>query len=217
MTMAPGKADLQYLCDVYTVSRETVHRLETYGGLLAAWQQKTNLVAPSTLDQFWRRHVADSLQCLALKPETTIWADLGSGGGFPGMAIAVANAGTPERQHHLVESIHKKCAFLREVARQAGARATVHCERIESAAKRIAELPQPPQVVTARALASLDKLLALAEPLLDAGAVALFHKGREFEAELRECNGLWRFDLIVHPSRIEADSVLLEISRLQRK
>lgn len=217
MATSPVKADLEFLHTVYPVSRETMQRLETYGSLLAAWQQKTNLVAPSTLDHFWRRHVADSLQCLALKPETSVWADLGSGGGFPGLAIAVANAGRPDRQHHLVESIHKKCAFLREVARHTGARATVHCERIESAAKGIAELPQPPQIVTARALTSLDKLLALSEPLLAAGAIALFHKGREFEAELRECNGLWRFDLIVHPSRIEADSVLLEISRLQRR
>lgn len=210
---AEERALIESICPV---SRETLDRLACYGRILASWQAKTNLVSPNTLPDFWKRHVADSLQCLALAPEASVWVDLGSGGGFPGMAIAVANAGREDVTHHLVESIHKKCAFLREVARQTGATAKIHCERIESAAKRIAQGPEVPQVVTARALAPLPGLLELSAPFFQAGARALFHKGRDFEAELRECDGLWRFDLVVHRSRIEADSVLLEISDVTR-
>lgn len=215
MTSIP-EAEAEFLRSFLDVSRETLDRLGRFEASLRQWQAKTNLVSPATLQQFWRRHIADSLQCLALKPDTATWVDLGAGGGFPGMPIAIANAAIPDRQHHLVESIHKKCAFLREAARVCDANATVHCERIESAAKRLAGDKAPPQVVTARALAPLRILLDLAEPLLAAGAVALFHKGRDYEAELRECHGLWKFDLVVHRSRVAPDSVLLEIAAAVR-
>lgn len=214
MASLPDSQELSLLNSIHPVSRETLERLGLYREQLLRWQAKTNLVGPATLTDFWSRHVADSLQCLALYPQTRVWADLGSGGGFPGLAIAIANAGESDKNHHLVESIHKKCAFLRSVVRETGARATVHCERIESVAKHIANLPEKPQIVTARALAPLPRLLALAHPILASGAVGLFHKGREFEAELRECDGLWQFDLVVHKSRIEIGSVLLEVRNL---
>jgi len=204
------------LARIHPVSRETIERLEMYRRLLEVWQAKTNLVAPNTLPQFWSRHVADSLQVKALCPDMLRFADLGSGGGFPGMVIAIVNAGLENAEHHLVESLAKKCAFLRAVARQTGAPAVIHNERIESAAKRLAALPAPPQVVTARALAPLKVLLPLAEPLLNAGARGVFHKGREFVREVEECRGLWRFDLVVHDSRVETGSVLLEVANLER-
>lgn len=213
--MTPTAEELSLLDQIYPVSRETIRELAAFGELLALWQRKTNLVAPSTLPQFWSRHVADSLQCLALKPDARRWIDLGSGGGFPAVPIAIANRGRPT-EHHLVESIHKKCAFLREAVRISGANATIHCERIESAAERPRQTTELGTIVTARALASLPRLMAFAEPVFARGAVALFHKGRDFEAELRECDGLWKFDLIVHRSRIEADSVVLEISDASR-
>jgi 16S rRNA (guanine527-N7)-methyltransferase len=209
-------SELELLRQIFPVSRETIERLETYRRLLETWQAKTNLVAPNTLPQFWSRHVADSLQVKALCPDALRFADLGSGGGFPGLVIAITNIGVPGAEHHLVESLAKKCAFLRQVARETGASVIIHNQRIESAAERIAALPAPPQVVTARALAPLVALLGLAEPLLLAGATGFFHKGREYVREIEECNGLWRFDLVVHDSRVETGSVLLQVSNLER-
>ena len=203
------EAVLEFLSAIHPVSRETIDRLKTYRALLGEWQAKTNLVAPGTLEHFWRRHVGDSLQALAIFPKVQSWMDLGSGAGFPGMVIAIANAEYHERSHVLVESNQKKCAFLRTVARETGASVTVENARIESVAQRFAATP--PEVVTARALAPLAKLIELAEPLLAAGALGLFHKGRDFGRELEDCRGLWRFDLVKHESRIEAGSALLEI------
>ncbi|GIK82755.1 MAG: ribosomal RNA small subunit methyltransferase G [Alphaproteobacteria bacterium] len=193
------------------VSRETLAALETYRRLLTEWQERTNLVGTATLAEYWMRHVGDSLQALALMPEAYHWIDLGSGAGFPGMVIAIAHGADPRRSHVLIDSNARKCAFLREVARATGAHATVVNERIESAAKRYAQARPAPQVVTARALAPLGRLLELAAPLLADGAVGLFHKGREYQGEIEDCRGLWEFDLVIHKSRIAAGSVLLEV------
>ncbi|MCG6856530.1 MAG: 16S rRNA (guanine(527)-N(7))-methyltransferase RsmG [Salaquimonas sp.] len=196
---------------IYPVSRETFAALETYLALLRTWQAKTNLVAPGTLEDFWTRHVCDSLQALAMFPQTGFWMDLGSGAGFPGMVIAIANIGQPERRHVLVESNHKKCAFLRAVARETEACVAVESGRIESVAKRYVDSGDLPEIVTARALTPLPQLIGLAEPLLNAGSVGLFHKGRDYAREVEDCRGLWESDLVIHESRIEAGSVLLEL------
>src|SRR5438270_3864686 len=108
------------------VSRETEARLDRYADLLLEWQAKTNLVAPSTLPNLWTRHIADSLQLLALAPNAKIWADLGSGGGFPGVVLACALADAPAARVHLVERNAKKAAFLREALRITGAPAIIH-------------------------------------------------------------------------------------------
>ena len=120
------------------------------------WQRRTNLIAPSTEPKLWTRHIADSLQLLALAPRAQIWVDLGSGGGFPGLVIACALADTPGAQVHLVESNAKKAAFLREAARLTGAPAVIHAERI---ADFVRHAPDRIDVVTARALAPLAELL----------------------------------------------------------
>lgn len=195
---------------IHPVSRETFQRMKEYRKLLENWQKKTNLVAPDTLPQFWSRHVSDSLQNLSIFPEAQCWVDLGSGAGFPGLVIAGANRGHKDRSHHLVESSNKKCAFLRTAARTLGANATIHADRIESVTEQIIDNTKV-DVVTARALAPLHKLLDLSSQMLLQGAVGLFHKGRDFRREIQDCDGLWRFDLVIHNSRIEADSVLLEI------
>src|SRR5690349_24552805 len=113
------------------VSRETEARLDRYVALLGAWQAKTNLVAPSTLPQLWTRHVADSLQLLKLAPSAKTWADLGSGGGFPGIVLACALAETPGAMVHLIERNGKKAAFLREALRVTSAPGLVHAAGIE--------------------------------------------------------------------------------------
>ena len=199
------------LNEILPVSRETFLKLEILADGVERWQPKPNLIANGTLDDLWSRHIADSLQSIALKPSAKHWIDIGSGGGFPGLVIAACMAMSEDSTVHLVESNSKKCAFLRQMNRQMGAKAEIHAERIESAAKRIST----PEIVTARALAALPKLLDLASPWLLDGAIGLFHKGRDFEAEIKECDGLWEFDLINHPSTISDESVILEISNLR--
>src|SRR6266446_10114103 len=108
------------------VSHETEARLDRYVDLLLQWQAKTNLVAPSTLPNLWTRHVSDSLQLLTLAPRAKVWADLGSGGGFPGVVLACALAGTSGAMVHLVERNTKKAAFLREAIRVTASPGTVH-------------------------------------------------------------------------------------------
>ncbi len=207
-----GEFILSELSRVYPVSRETFERLKILVARVEEWQKKTNLVAPSTLNDMWSRHIADSLQCIKLKPDARHWVDIGSGGGFPGLVVAAVMADYEESSIDLIESIQKKCSFLRQVNRQMQARAKVHCDRIENISSTIAQ----PEIVTARALAALPLLLELSSPWLLNGATALFHKGREFEAELADCDGLWSFDLVSHESVISTDSVILEISNLKR-
>lgn len=207
-----GEVIFSELSRIYPVSRETFERLKILVARVEEWQKKTNLVAPSTLNDMWSRHIADSLQCIKLKPQARHWVDIGSGGGFPGLVIAAVMADYQGSSIDLIESIQKKCSFLRQVNRQMKAPAKVHCDRIENISSNINQ----PEIVTARALAALPLLFELASPWLLNGAIALFHKGREFEAELADCDGLWSFDLINHESVISTDSVILEISNLKR-
>lgn len=201
---------------IFPVSRETIDRLLIFEKQLNQWQPKTNLVAPSTLDQFWTRHIADSLQILSIAPDARHWTDIGSGGGFPGLVIAIVMKQISEQYGdqtsvHLIESIQKKCSFLRRVGVEAGVDVDVQPIRIESAAKQLESC----EVITARALASLGGLLDLTGKHITGKKIALFHKGRDYLSELADCRGKWNFDLVVHESKIDADSVILEISNAQ--
>jgi 16S rRNA (guanine527-N7)-methyltransferase len=159
---------------------ETLRRLQIYAELLQKWQHAVNLVGDSTLDDIWVRHFADSLQVAEAVPEARKWLDLGSGAGFPGLVTAIKYAGEPDARVHLVESNRRKCAFLREAARAAGAPAIVHCGRIEEV---LPSFNEPIDAVSARALASLEKLVDYAEKFLDQGATGAFPRGKLFEAE----------------------------------
>ena len=194
-----------------TVSRETVERLGAFEAEFRRWSARINLAAPSTLDDLWRRHILDSAQLAILKPQSLNWLDLGSGGGFPGAVLGILFADRPGARIDLVESNHKKAAFLRAILGELRAPATVHVCRIEDAVRRVPH----PQIVTARALAPLPRLLRLCEPWICEGATALFHKGRDYDAEVTESHDAWRFDLIVHRSRIDPASRVLEISQLE--
>lgn len=199
---AADKATAKLLIDV---SRETWARLEQLVATLDRWQAVTNLVAPSTLETVWTRHVADSAQLIALAPKApTAWVDLGSGAGFPGLVVTAMLAGKTEV--HLVESNGKKAAFLREAARHMGVRVTVHAARAEQA---IAGLSAG--VVSARALAALPELVALAEPLLKTGAIGLFPKGREAASELTVTQKSWRFSGSLHPSLTDPDASIVRV------
>lgn len=195
------------------VSRETETRLSRFVDLLTTWQKTTNLVAPSTLPQIWTRHVADSLQLFALAPNAKLWVDLGSGGGFPGIPLACLLVDVPEARMHLVESNGKKAAFLREVSRQLALPVTVHAARIEDFVPGFAGHAD---VVSARALAPLEKLLAEAYPLLKAGTKLLFPKGQDVGAELTEASKYWTIGYEMAPSKTGVGQIVI-VQSLARK
>jgi 16S rRNA (guanine527-N7)-methyltransferase len=194
------------------VSRETLARLDTFVALLLEWQNRVNLVAASTLESVWTRHVADSLQLLAQAPEARNWVDLGSGGGFPGLVIACALADDPNARMHLVESNGKKAAFLREAARITNSPAVIHPVRIEDFVHKFRESPQ---IVTARALAPLEQLLGTAYPLLKRGAVGLFPKGQNVDAELTAATKCWKLEAALAPSVTDAKARIVVVRNLE--
>lgn len=178
-------------------SRETIARLEIHLRLLREWSERMNLVGPKEIEAFWPRHALDSAQIVKFAPEAKSWADLGSGAGFPGLVIAAFLAERPGTSMHLIESTGKKVAFLRAVAERAGLPVTVFHERIEA----FGAGHGPYDVVTARALAPLPRLIAYAKPILDRGAIGLFHKGADLDAELAAANdallgGAFRADVL---------------------
>lgn len=194
------------------VSRETEERLSAYVRLLLLWQQKTNLVSPATLPHLWTRHISDSLQLLDLSDGARSWIDLGSGGGFPGLAIACALADIPGARVHLVESNGKKAAFLREAGRVTGAPVMIHTGRVEDVVDRISERVE---IVTARALAPLSMLLDYAYPLMAAGSRALFLKGQDVASELTDAAKYWTLeDLHLTPSRTDRHGQIVAIRQI---
>ncbi len=197
--------------EIVPVSRETAVRLDRLVEQLRAWQPKINLIAPSTVPHVWTRHVADSLQLLRLAPEAKCWVDLGSGAGFPGLVLASALAETTDAQVHLVESNAKKAAFLRVAARATGAPALVHEQRIEDFATQFAEHAD---AVTARALAPLRSLLDYAYPLLKKGALGVFPKGQDVDAELTEAAKYWKIEATLVPSRTSPQGCIIVVRSL---
>ena len=196
------------------VSRETSARLDRFVALLLQWQQRTNLIGAATVPQLWTRHIADSLQLLALAPEARVWVDLGSGGGFPGAVIACALTQERGAAVHLVESNTKKAAFLREVVRAIGLPAIVHAERIEHFS---VPAGTHVDVVTARALAPLNVLFGYVAPLLKTGAQALLPKGQDVEAELTEATKYWNIEPRLHSSRTGGQGWIVELDAIERR
>jgi 16S rRNA (guanine527-N7)-methyltransferase len=196
------------------VSRETEARLDRYADLLLEWQAKTNLVAPSTLPNLWTRHIADSLQLLTIAPSAKVWADLGSGGGFPGVVLACALAETSGAIIHLVERNAKKAAFLREALRVTNSPGKVHLADIGDSVDRITG---PVDCVTARAVAPLHQLIGFAEPLVRGGAKALLLKGQDVEAELTEATKYWSIKPHLHSSRTGGHGWIVELDQIERR
>ncbi|MCA3626462.1 MAG: 16S rRNA (guanine(527)-N(7))-methyltransferase RsmG [Methylobacterium sp.] len=211
--MSPDHAGERAAKDALTtdfgVSRETLERLEAYVALLTQWQETTNLVAPSTIGQIWSRHILDSAQLFALAPNARTWIDLGSGGGLPGLVLA-CQLKEVGGSIDLVESNTRKAAFLRHVATQLALPAQVHGDRIEAVLPRLAT----PDIVTARALAPLAKLIGHSKQLLKSGAIGLFPKGREYAAELTDAGKHWHFSHELHASRTEPEARIIRITGL---
>ena len=195
------------------VSRETVARLDRFVAELLDWQSRVNLIAPSTAPHLWTRHIADSLQLLALAPQARVWADLGSGAGFPGLVVACALAEQPGGCVHLVESNAKKAAFLQAAARAAAVPAVVHGMRVVNF---VASAP-PVEVVTARALAPLSDLLTMAYPLFKRGAVGLFPKGQKVDLELTETAKSWNIEADLAVSRTDSNARIVVVRSARRR
>jgi 16S rRNA (guanine527-N7)-methyltransferase len=212
----------------FNVSRETIARLQTHELLLRRWQKAVNLVAPGTVQTIWHRHFADSAQLLPLAPPgPRHWIDLGSGGGFPGLVVAILLAGSTSSHERgeeiarvtLVESDTRKAAFLHEAVRTAAIPAGVVVDilsiRAESA--RLQVNSSLPRVICARALAPLVKLLDLAAPLSPPGTTLLFCKGKGVANEVQAAEKTWNFDCELVPSVTDSNGRIAVITKLERK
>jgi 16S rRNA (guanine527-N7)-methyltransferase len=183
-------------------------RLRQFGDLLLRWNTTLNLIGTRDAGVVWERHIVDSLQLVPLMPAGVTRAiDLGTGGGFPGLVLAIAT-GVP---FDLIESDRRKASFLRTAVLETAAPATVHCCRIEDATMA------PAALVTARALAPLPRLLPLAARLVTADGVCLFLKGAKVEEELAAAEQDWTMTASRVPSETNADGVVLRLTKLRRR
>lgn len=206
--------DLDAVRAIMPIDSAMEARFVAYVDLVRKWQPIKNLVAPSTLPDIWLRHVADGAQAFAALPTATRWLDLGSGAGFPGLVTAILLADVEGASVTLVESNGRKAAFLQTVVRELKLPAKVLSERIESIPERLVD--NRFEAVSARALASLDKLFSYAEPWLTAGATGVFHKGQDFASERQQAALSWAFNLVEHQSRIEPDSRIVLVDHVRR-
>lgn len=194
------------------VSRETMARLDTYSALLEKWNPAINLVSKATLPERWTRHFLDSAQILEIADKKSgLWADFGTGGGFPGVVVAILAAErTPGLRVVCVESDTRKATFLRTVLRETGVDAEVISQRVEELA------PLGAAVVSARALAPLKTLLAYAERHLATDGQAIFLKGSGYEVEVRESLETWSFRLDTYPSKTDPTATILKLGDIHR-
>ena len=195
------------------VSRETIDRLAIFVALLEKWNPAINLIAPRDLPDIWRRHILDSAQLLQLLPEAPPGRkrriiDLGSGAGFPGLILAILGAG----EVHLIESDGRKCAFLTEAVRLTCAIATVHNLRIESLPQKLPNLRA--DVIVARGLAPLEKLIDFSMPLIEKNGICLFLKGRNVASELTLAEKNWHMRVEQLPSSTSEAGVILRIGEI---
>ncbi|MCT6842245.1 MAG: 16S rRNA (guanine(527)-N(7))-methyltransferase RsmG [Commensalibacter sp.] len=190
-----------------SVSRETIEKLEIYISLLQQWNKKINLVSQQGMDQVWKRHVYDSFQLIRyLDSSVKSIADLGSGGGFPGLILALST----DIPVILIESDKRKTIFLREVLRQTKTQATVLCQRIENVNAISVD------VVTARALTSLTQLLEFSKNILNKNGYCLFLKGRSVNLEIEEAQKNWKINYKTFSSQTNADGVIVKINQFER-
>jgi len=188
-----------------------------YLDLLSRWNERINLVGASTLADPWRRHFLDSLQLAVFAaPENTPqhWVDLGSGAGFPGLALSLLLGGRPGFTMRLVESTGKKCVFLREVIRVTGAPATVVEQRLEHLTE--SNIGDKPAIITARGFAPVQKILEMTAQIRGPGTKYLLLKGQDIDKELTLATKCWRIDAIKHPSRADPAGCVLEIAEAAR-
>ena len=188
---------------------ERMADLEAFRELLVETNEVMNLVGPDSLPDFWNRHAYDSAQLLDLAPQAKTWADLGAGAGFPGVVLAILLKGRADSHVWLIDSLRKRCRFLQEVVDELDLPATVVWGRAEDQAIKV-------DVVTARALAPLEKLLGYAQPYMARGAQGLFLKGEKAELELQEARKVWQVDGDLSVSRSDPRGRILTVRTLRR-
>ena len=196
----------------YDVSRETLDRLQRYEELLRKWNKAINLVSASTIDDIWRRHILDSAQLVKHAPQhPQSWADLGSGGGLPGLVVAcILHETSPATKVTLVEADMRKATFLRNALRELDLGSTVIAKRIESVP------PLDAKIVSARALAALSPLLGYVHRHLSSDGTALLQKGQNAANEVQAAREDWIFDCTSHTSMTDSRASILEIKGLKR-
>lgn len=194
------------------VSRETYAVLKSLEALVLRWNKTINLVSKSSADDIWSRHILDSAQLFGLSSLMAAhWVDMGSGGGFPGLVIAViARELSPSMRVTLIESDARKATFLREARRALGLSSEVILGRIETTP------PLGGNVVSARALTSLSGLLGLAERHLRPDGVAMFPKGARRDEEIAEAKAIWDYDSESVPSMSDTNAAILLIRNIHR-
>ena len=194
------------------VSRETIEKLESFQRLLLKWNPSINLVAKPSVEDFWERHIVDSMQIFRFADKSTrSWVDIGSGGGLPGLVVAVmALEKMPNMRTTLIESDKRKSVFLRTVVRELELNAEVVSERIENVSLDTVD------IISARALASLNDLFSMCAGLINPDTKMVFLKGRRFGEEIETARLHWGFDVVAHQSITDSESKLLEIGDLKR-
>jgi len=195
-----------------SVSRETYDDLLAFRDLVIKWTPKINLIAPSTIPDLWERHIVDSAQLYPFASEPYAhWLDLGSGGGFPGIVMAIfGKRHAPDAGFTLIESDQRKATFLRTAARDLALNVTVLSERIDQVVSQEAD------IVSARALAPLSALIEMTSRHLKSDGRALFHKGKGAAAEIADARRNWSFALEQHDSFTDPAARLLIIQRISR-
>ncbi len=183
--------------------------LQTFIERLTETNAVMNLVGPDSLPDVWNRHIWDSAQLIEMRPEANTWADLGAGAGFPGLVLAILLKDRADSHVWLIDSLGKRCRFLQEVVEALSLRATVVNGRAEEQRIKV-------DVVTARALAPMERLLAYAQPYLQRGAQGLFLKGEKAEAELIEARKVWQFDSDLSVSRSDPRGRIVSVRSLRR-
>ncbi len=200
-----------FVIKTLNLSENVSDKLDCYVALLNEWQSKMNLVSSSTLPEVWTRHILDSGQIFKfVKPSDKMIFDFGSGAGFPALVLAIMDENRL-LDVHCAESDGKKCQFLKAVIDECGLNVVVHNERIE-------KISVPPvDVITARALASLDKLMGYAFPFMSNKTRCLFLKGKKVPEEIKEAEKKWKFSTSVHSSLSSPEGRILEISNVRKK
>jgi 16S rRNA (guanine527-N7)-methyltransferase len=215
MSAAPALLDPPQVFDAASFAARTgataaqMADLEQLRAMLADWNERINLVSAASLVEFWPRHAFDSAQLLQVAPAARVWIDIGAGAGFPGLVLAILLKGEAGANVHLVESVAKKGRFLEAAVEALKLPAKVHNDRAEN-------LSLKADVVTARAVAPLGRLLGFAKPFFAKGAVGLFHKGRGAENEIADARAAWRFTCTIIPSLSDPEGRILKVEGLSR-
>ncbi|WP_242912543.1 16S rRNA (guanine(527)-N(7))-methyltransferase RsmG [Brevundimonas pishanensis] len=186
-----------------------IEDLKAFLDMLTEANEVMNLVGPDTIPDFWNRHAWDSAQLLSLAPAATTWADLGAGAGFPGVVLAIMMKGVDGGHVWLIDSLGKRCRFLQTVVDALNLPATVINGRAEEQQVKV-------DIVTARAVAPMEKLLGYAQPYFQRGAKGLFLKGEKAEAELKQAATVWHFDSDLTVSRSDARGRIVSVGSLRR-